>query len=84
MPADRPNIVIIYTDDLGYGDLPCMGDTHVRTPHLDALAGSGIRFTDWYSNCAVCSGGRGVVSARDPRHVGGGAESDDLGAAGGV
>lgn len=58
MPADRPNIIVIYTDDLGYGDLSCMGETHVHTPHLDALAQSGIRFTDWYSNCAVCSGSR--------------------------
>ncbi len=56
--TDRPNVVIIYTDDQGYGDLSCMGETHVRTPHLDALADSGVRFTDWYSNCPVCSGSR--------------------------
>ncbi|MCD6361567.1 MAG: sulfatase-like hydrolase/transferase [Armatimonadetes bacterium] len=56
--AGQPNIIIIYTDDQGYGDLSCMGETHVRTPHLDALADSGVRFTDWYSNCPVCSGSR--------------------------
>jgi len=71
MPADRPNIIIIYTDDLGYGDLSCMGETHVRTPHLDTLAESGIRFTDWYSNCAVCSGSRAsLMTGQYPDHAG--------------
>ncbi len=71
MPADRPNIIVIYTDDLGYGDLSCMGETHVRTPHLDALADSGIRFTNWYSNCAVCSGSRAsLITGQYPDHAG--------------
>ena len=71
MPADRPNIIVIYTDDLGYGDLSCMGATPVRTPHLDALADSGIRFTDWYSNCAVCSGSRAsLITGQYPDHAG--------------
>ncbi len=71
MPAERPNIIVIYTDDLGYGDLSCMGDTHVETPHLDELAESGIRFTDWYSNCAVCSGSRAsLMTGQYPDHAG--------------
>jgi arylsulfatase A-like enzyme len=71
MPADRPNLIVIYTDDLGYGDLSCMGSEHVRTPHLDALADSGVRFTDWYSNCAVCSGSRAaLMTGQYPDHAG--------------
>jgi arylsulfatase A-like enzyme len=54
----RPNVVVIYTDDLGYGDLGCYGSEHIRTPHLDALAGDGALFTDWYSNSPVCSPSR--------------------------
>lgn len=45
MSKDRPNPVVIYTDDLGYGDLGCYGSDSILTPHLDALADSGIRFT---------------------------------------
>jgi len=71
MPADRPNIIVIYTDDLGYGDLSCLGETHVRTPHLDVLADSGVRFTDCYSNCAVCSGSRAsLMTGQYPDHAG--------------
>ena len=71
MAAERPNIIIIYTDDQGYGDLSCMGDTHVRTPHLDALADSGVRFTDWYSNCPVCSGSRAsLMTGQNPHRAG--------------
>lgn len=67
----QPNVVIIYTDDQGYGDLSCMGQTHVRTPHLDALAASGVRFTDWYSNCPVCSGSRAsLLTGQYPHRAG--------------
>ncbi|WP_274365834.1 sulfatase-like hydrolase/transferase [Paenibacillus thermotolerans] len=55
---DKPNVVIIYCDDLGYGDLGCYGSDAIRTPHLDALAADGVRFTDWYSNSPVCSPSR--------------------------
>lgn len=50
-----PNIVFILADDLGYGDLGCYGARDIQTPHLDKLAGEGIRFTDFYANGAVCS-----------------------------
>ena len=53
--APRPNIVLIMADDLGYGDLSCYGSTFIKTPHIDALAENGIRFTDYHSNGAVCS-----------------------------
>ena len=49
----RPNFVIIMTDDQGYGDLSCMGNTDFLTPHIDELAQSGARFTNWYSNSPV-------------------------------
>ena len=52
---ERPNIVFILADDLGYGDLGCYGCTDIRTPHLDQLAKDGIRFTDFYANGSVCS-----------------------------
>ena len=44
----RPNIVLIMTDDMGYSDLGCFGG-EIQTPHLDSLAGSGLRFTNFYS-----------------------------------
>ncbi|MBL9214388.1 MAG: arylsulfatase [Opitutaceae bacterium] len=48
----RPNVLLILADDMGYSDLSCYG-SEIRTPHLDALAGRGVRFTQFY-NCAVC------------------------------
>jgi arylsulfatase A-like enzyme len=56
-----PNIVIIYADDLGYGDLGCYGSAAGGTPHLDALAASGVRATGWYSNAPVCSPSRAAL-----------------------
>jgi arylsulfatase A len=55
--AAGPNIVIIYADDLGYGDLGCYGGRW-KTPHLDQLAADGIRFTDFYVAQPVCSASR--------------------------
>lgn len=54
----QPNFVVIYCDDLGYGDLGCYGSNYVKTPNLDQLAGDGVRFTNWYSNSPVCSPSR--------------------------
>jgi arylsulfatase A-like enzyme len=53
--ADRPNVVVILADDIGYGDLSCYGATKVRTPNLDALAAKGMRFTDAHCAAAVCT-----------------------------
>ena len=50
-----PNIVFILADDLGYGDIGCYGSKINRTPHLDRLARGGMRFTDFHSNCPMCS-----------------------------
>lgn len=75
LAAERlPNVVLIYADDLGYGDLGCYGAKGWKTPHLDKLAADGVRFTDFYVAQAVCSASRtgaadGVLSesSRHPR-----------------
>jgi arylsulfatase A-like enzyme len=56
--ADRPNIIFILADDLGYGDLGCYGATRVKTPNLDKLAARGLRFTDAHSSSATCTPSR--------------------------
>ncbi|UNK71176.1 sulfatase-like hydrolase/transferase [Microbacterium sp. H1-D42] len=67
----RPNVVVIYADDLGYGDVGCFGSDDVRTPHLDGLAARGIRLTDWYSNSPVCSPSRAaLLTGLHPVHAG--------------
>ena len=53
-----PNIIIIFTDDQGYGDVGCYGAVGFETPNLDAMAEDGIRFTDFYVSQAVCSASR--------------------------
>jgi arylsulfatase A-like enzyme len=59
--ADRPNVVVIVADDLGGRDLGCYGSTYHRTPHLDRLAAGGMRFTDAYAACPVCSPSRAAL-----------------------
>lgn len=54
----KPNIVIIYMDDLGYGDLSSYGATAVKTPNIDKLANQGVRFTNAYATSATCSPSR--------------------------
>src|SRR5262245_11676878 len=51
----RPNIVFLYADDLGYGDLHCYGRTRAQTPRLDRLAEQGTRFTQFYVSHCLCS-----------------------------
>jgi uncharacterized sulfatase len=59
--ADRPNIVFIMADDLGYGDLGCYGQQKIQTPNLDQLAAEGMRFTDYYAGSTVCAPSRSVL-----------------------
>ena len=83
--AERPNIILIMADDLGYGDIGCYGNEKIETPNIDTLAKGGVRFTDYHSNGAVCSptraalltgryqqrcGIEGVVTAAKHRHTG--------------
>ncbi len=60
-PTDKPNILIILADDLGYGDLTCYGAPDLKTPHIDELVGRGMRFDTFYANCSVCSPTRAAL-----------------------
>ena len=63
--AEKPNVVIIVADDLGYADVGFHGCEDVATPHLDALAAAGVRCTDGYATCSVCSPTRaGLLTGR--------------------
>ena len=53
-----PNFIIIYCDDLGYGDVGCFGSPAVSTPNIDRMAEQGARFTDYYSCNGICAGPR--------------------------
>lgn len=69
----RPNILVILADDLGWGDLGVYGSPHIRTPNLDRLAASGVRFTQGYSAGAVCSPTRiALYTGRHPGRIPGG------------
>ena len=59
--AERPNIVLVFADDLAYGDLSCFGAKGYTTPHLDQIAKDGVRFTDFYVAQAVCSASRAAL-----------------------
>ncbi|MEJ7829450.1 MAG: sulfatase-like hydrolase/transferase [Segetibacter sp.] len=54
----RPNIVIIYADDLGYGDVSCYGATKIKTPNIDKVAANGLRFTNAHASSATCTPSR--------------------------
>ncbi len=59
--TDRPNIIFIMADDLGYGDLGCYGQTKIKTPHLDQMAAEGMKFTQFYAGSTVCAPARCVL-----------------------
>lgn len=66
-----PNVVIIYTDDQGYGDVGCYGAKGFQTPHLDGMAADGVRFTDFYVAQAVCGASRtALLSGCYPNRLG--------------
>lgn len=68
---ELPNIVFIFTDDLGYGDLSCFGATDISTPAIDRIASQGIKFTEFYSASPVCSPSRaGLLTGRMPQRMG--------------
>ncbi len=59
--ADKPNIVIIYMDDLGYGDVGAYGSTELKTPHIDELANGGIRFNNGHASSSTCTPSRYAI-----------------------
>ncbi|QDV45708.1 Arylsulfatase [Stieleria neptunia] len=70
--AEKPNVVLILADDLGYGDLGCYGHPVAKTPNIDALAKQGVRFTQHYSNGPECSPTRtALLTGRYQQRVGG-------------
>jgi len=69
--APKPNVIIIYCDDLGYGDLGCYGNRAIRSPNIDRLALDGMMFTDYYACNAVCAPSRaGLLTGRHPFRTG--------------
>ena len=63
--AEKPNVLIIYADDLGYGELGCYGFKEVPTPNIDSIAANGIRFTSGYVSAPLCSPSRaGLMTGR--------------------
>jgi arylsulfatase A-like enzyme len=66
----RPNIVLIITDDMGYGDLGSYGSADIRTPNIDSLARAGVRFTQFYANGSTCTPTRaGLITGRYQQRV---------------
>jgi arylsulfatase A len=67
----KPNIIMIFTDDQGYGDIGCFGAPLIETPHLDRMAQEGVKFTDFYSVSAICTPSRaGLLTGCYPPRVG--------------
>lgn len=56
--SKKPNVIVIYMDDLGYGDLSCYGATQIQTPNIDGIAKDGLRFTDAHSMASTCTPSR--------------------------
>ncbi len=65
---DRPNIVTVFIDDMGWSDLSCFHGDRVQTEHIDALAAEGIRFTNFYVNSPICSPSRVALSTGQYPH----------------
>ena len=56
--GEKPNILVIFIDDLGFGDPSCFGNPLLQTPHIDKLAAEGIKLTNFYVNSPICSASR--------------------------
>ncbi|MCD6339366.1 MAG: sulfatase [Verrucomicrobia bacterium] len=64
---EKPNFIVLFADDLGYGDLGCYGHPTIRTPNLDRMAAEGMRFTQFYAAASVCTPSRaGLITGRYP------------------
>jgi arylsulfatase A len=71
LSAPKPNVILIYCDDLGYGDIGCYGSRAIKTPNIDGLAREGVIFTDFLTCSAVCAPSRaGLLTGRHPLRTG--------------
>ena len=67
---ERPNIIFILADDMGYGDLSCYGSQYVKTPNIDQLAASGTRFTQCYAGSGISSPSRcSLMTGKNSGHA---------------
>jgi len=67
----KPNVVLIFVDDMGYGDLGCYGNSKINTPNIDRLAAQGQRWTSFYASGSTCVPSRtGLMSGRHPALLG--------------
>jgi len=81
--ADKPNVLILYADDLGYGELGCYGAKEVPTPHIDSIAANGVRLTSGYVSAPLCSPSRaGLMTGRYQQRFG--HENNAMAAGGGL
>jgi arylsulfatase A-like enzyme len=69
-PGERPNVVILFTDDQGTLDANCYGSTHLSTPNIDNLAATGVRFTQAYSHTVCCPARAALLTGRHPQRGG--------------
>ena len=60
--AERPNVLLVFVDDMGWGDFSCFGNTEAQTPNIDAMAARGIRFEQFYVNSPICSPSRTAIT----------------------
>ena len=60
--AEQPNLVIVFIDDIGWGDFSCFGNDDAATPPIDRLASEGVRFDQFYLNSPICSPSRTAIS----------------------
>lgn len=65
VPPEKPNILLMVGDDIGWGDIGCYGSKQIQTPNIDQLAKQGVRFTSGYVTAALCSPSRaGMLTGR--------------------
>lgn len=67
-PPERPNFVMVFIDDMGWGDFSCFGNQDAATPHIDRLAAGGIRFSQFYVNAPICSPSRCALTTGQYPH----------------